>query len=220
MMTREQKLWLAGLLLADVVASLICLAILPSTVPAHWNSRGQIDRYGSPWESTLLVSVCIVLFPGFLVALPRIARVGAALNRSQTIYGRMVLAVTAALVAMHLVIMLCVREQSLQFLAAVPILFGALWMVIGNWMGKIRRNSIMGIRTPWTLKSDTVWERTHRVGGRLQVAHGLATVLAGILLPAWAAFFVLTGGLVALVIWALAYSWWITPRPHADQPFA
>lgn len=100
--------------------------------------------------------------------------------------------------------------------AGVPIVFGVLWIVVGNWMGKIRRNWLMGIRTRWTLKNDAVWERTHRVGGRLFVANGFVTLLAGIFLPVVAGFVVLIGGLLALTLWAFAYSWWITPRPSAD----
>ena len=48
-----------------------------------------------------------------------------------------------------------------------------LFIFLGNYMGKLRRNFWMGIRTPWTLTSDVVWERTHRVGGWLFVAIGL-----------------------------------------------
>ncbi len=48
-----------------------------------------------------------------------------------------------------------------------------LFIFLGNYMGKLRRNFWMGIRTPWTIASDVVWERTHRLGGWLMVAVGL-----------------------------------------------
>jgi uncharacterized membrane protein len=80
--------------------------------------------------------------------------------------------------------------------------------VIGNSMRKIRRNSLCGIRTPWTLASDIVWERTHRIGGRLMVAH---------------AFAVLIGGLIVLCAWGMSYSWRLahclaTSSPDATRP--
>jgi uncharacterized membrane protein len=47
---------------------------------------------------------------------------------------------------------------------------------IGNVLGKLRSNFFVGIRTPWTLSSEHVWDQTHRWAGRLFV--GAAAVLA------------------------------------------
>jgi uncharacterized membrane protein len=57
---------------------------------------------------------------------------------------------------------------------------GALLMVIGNFMGKFRKNFFVGIRTPWTLTSDVVWERTHRLAGWLFVLAGLVWIVGGL----------------------------------------
>jgi uncharacterized membrane protein len=51
---------------------------------------------------------------------------------------------------------------------------GLLLAVVGNFLGKVTRNFFVGIRTPWTLASEEVWMRTHRLGGRLFVLAGLA----------------------------------------------
>ncbi len=59
----------------------------------------------------------------------------------------------------------------------VPIAVGLLFIVLGNYMGKIRKNFFIGIRTPWTLASDEVWARTHRLGGYLFVAAGALMVV-------------------------------------------
>jgi uncharacterized membrane protein len=54
---------------------------------------------------------------------------------------------------------------------------GVLMAVLGNFMGKFRKNFFIGIRTPWTLASDEVWLRTHRLAGKLMVAGGAVVVL-------------------------------------------
>jgi uncharacterized membrane protein len=64
----------------------------------------------------------------------------------------------------------------------------------------------MGIRTPWTLKSDYVWERTHRVGGRLMALLGIVVALAAIFLPIWAGVVIFLPGLLTLCAWAMFYS--------------
>ena len=51
---------------------------------------------------------------------------------------------------------------------------GILLAVLGNFLGKVTRNFFVGIRTPWTLASDEVWYKTHRLGGKLFVLAGLA----------------------------------------------
>lgn len=66
-------------------------------------------------------------------------------------------------------------------------LVDGLFLVIGNVMGKLRPNYTVGIRTPWTLANDRVWDQTHRFGGKTFVfAGGLLCVLAALPLDlAW-----------------------------------
>ena len=74
----------------------------------------------------------------------------------------------------------------------------SLFVVIGNYLPKVRPNYMMGIRTPWTLTSDLAWDRTHRLGGRLFVLEGIVFILLGLVRPPAESFVVvLIGGIVA-----------------------
>ncbi len=201
MISRGQMICLAVLLLIDAVAGATAVKMLPESVPVHWNFSGQVDRYGSPWEFMLLGPPVTLLVIGALLGVLAIPSVRSALARSGAIYGRLAIAIVGAMVAIHLVAMVqMVRalgggdagaETSAalptHILSAVFAVIGVLLAVMGNWLGKLRRNAVIGIRTPWTLASDAVWERTHRVGGRWMVAHGIAVAGAAIFLPFWAA---------------------------------
>jgi uncharacterized membrane protein len=68
----------------------------------------------------------------------------------------------------------------------VPIGVGVLLIVIGNLLPRARPNWFVGIRTPWTLSSDRVWEKTHRFGGHVFVAGGILIVLAALVTAQWA----------------------------------
>jgi len=57
---------------------------------------------------------------------------------------------------------------------------GLLLAILGNILGKTRRNSLIGVRTPWTLTSDEVWSRTNRLVGRLLVVGGVATIIGAL----------------------------------------
>src|SRR5205085_3618863 len=65
-----------------------------------------------------------------------------------------------------------------------PVLVGAMFVVIGNVMPRARPNWLFGIRTPWTLTNDRVWERTHRIGGLLFVIAGILLIVAAFAMPA------------------------------------
>ena len=207
MISLAQQLILAALVLGDACLGLIAIWKLPDRVPVHWNFQGEVDRYGSPWELGFLVPIGLTLLTALLVLLPHLGSLGQALSRSGNVYGRIAICIVLVMVAIHAATVVLGRPNPLDAVRTIWIIFGLMWMTIGNWLGKIRRNALMGIRTPWTLQSDFVWERTHRIGGRLEVAHGLAILLAGFFLPVWAAPAVFLVGVLGLVIWALFYSW-------------
>ncbi|HEX4052088.1 MAG TPA: SdpI family protein [Steroidobacteraceae bacterium] len=62
-------------------------------------------------------------------------------------------------------------------------MLGALFIVLGNVLGKIRPNYFLGIRTPWTLADEHVWEQTHRFGGWAFVAGGTVMLVAAFAAP-------------------------------------
>ncbi|MBV8490241.1 MAG: SdpI family protein, partial [Candidatus Eremiobacteraeota bacterium] len=82
------------------------------------------------------------------------------------------------------------------------VLVGALLVLIGNYLPKIRKNFFLGIRTPWTLASDEVWLRTHRFGGWVFTIGGIAIVIFGLLGSALPMVVVL----VAVALAPIAYS--------------
>ena len=206
MISRTHLIWLAGLVLGDMFLGVVAIGLLPNRVPVHWDFRGEIDRYGSPWELAFILPVVVMLVAALLVAIPSIGSISASLQRSRATYGRVSIAIVTLLVAIHAILLMAVWERPWDVPTAILIALSLLLLILGNSMGKIRRNSVVGIRTPWTLQSDRIWERTHRIGGRLQVLHGLTVLASAILLPTWATLVVLLLGLIALVLWAFLYS--------------
>jgi uncharacterized membrane protein len=93
----------------------------------------------------------------------------------------------------------------------------AFQLLVGNWLPRVRPNFFVGIRTPWTISSDVVWRRTHRVAGRLLFASGLGSALALAVLPAGWSFPVVlllaTAALLAPV--GLSYLYWRGERGAA-----
>lgn len=86
--------------------------------------------------------------------------------------------VVVLLAYVYALVLLEVVHGGVQMQRAIPAGVLALLVLIGNPMGKVRRNFFIGIRTPWTLASESVWYATHRLAARLMVASGLLGLLA------------------------------------------
>lgn len=97
----------------------------------------------------------------------------------------------------------------------VPAGLGLMFLVIGNYMPKMKQNPTLGIRLPWTLANEENWDRTHRMGGKVWVAGGFALLLC-CFLPGPA---MVTGMLVVIVVLAVVpcvYSWRLYRRQVRD----
>jgi uncharacterized membrane protein len=92
-----------------------------------------------------------------------------------------------------------------SFNLTLPVLLGGLFFYTGIVLEKVKKNWFIGIRTPWTISSDEVWDKTHRLGGKIFKAVGVVSVVS-VLLPAYA-FLIVIGLLVGAAVGLVAYSY-------------
>lgn len=199
-MKRTHQIILAGLVAADIVMSIVAAQLLPERVPAHWNIHGEVDRVGLSSELTVLFPIIIVTNVALMAGVAAVKPIGRA-------FGPAAIGTVGLLVGAHALTLAYAAGYRPPMIPSIFVLIAIMLATIGNSLGKIRRNGLYGIRTPWTLASDAVWERTHRLGARLMVAHAFTLAAAAIWLPPWAAFTVLIGGLIGLCVWGFVYSW-------------
>jgi uncharacterized membrane protein len=125
--------------------------------------------------------------------------------------------VIAALVCIQLFTVLRAVDVKVNINIAVPVIVGALLMVLGNVLGKFRPNWFAGIRTPWTLSSTESWNKTHRLGGRLFVLLGLLFIIAAVFHQTWT--YILAGVMAAAIIIGLfVYSYVVWKRDPDARP--
>lgn len=156
---------------------------LPNPVPTHWDATGHVNGYmPKPWgvlvSPLLMIGIWLLLW-----ALPYISPKGFRLDSFLSIYGIISLAVLVVLFLITLITLLAAKDHSLPLARIVPAIIGLLLLVMGNYFGKFRKNFFIGIRTPWTLASDEVWTRTHRLGGWLFTAAGIIIAIVALIAP-------------------------------------
>jgi uncharacterized membrane protein len=211
--------WIPVLLIVIAfAASAAVYDSLPDPMPTHWDMSGEVDGWTSlPWGAFLLPAMLVAMLAIFHV-LPRIDPRKANYAKFQGSYEILIITIMTFMVAVHLLVLANARGSNISMERLIPIGVGVLFMVIGNLLPRTRPNWCVGIRTPWTLSSDRVWERTHRFGGHLFVATGLILLLTAAFAPAFT-MQVLIGCSVALSLGVLAGSYLIWRRdPDRNKP--
>lgn len=206
----------AALVVIALAASLLAFGSLPETMPVHWNVRGEADGWMAREYAAFMMPAMIVLSAALFSVLPAISPKGFEIDGATRTYRRICGALLVFMLATHL-LMLGAALGYGDVGRTIPVLVGALFVVLGNYVTKMPRNFFIGIRTPWTLADQDVWFRTHRFGGRVFVAAGLAIAIAGLVLsgPALAPVFV--GIVVATIASTVGYSY-LTWRRNRETP--
>jgi uncharacterized membrane protein len=171
--------WIVALALVALAwgAAALLYPGLPARVPTHWNLQGKVDGYGSKGTIFLLPGVMIGML-GLFRALPYLSPKNFEVDAFRETYlFAMVLAIgqMAYLEALLLGLLHGWRIDMNRAILGGLFLFFAL---LGNVLGRVRRNFYIGIRVPWTLASERVWNDTHRFAAWVFVACGLLGLLA------------------------------------------
>jgi uncharacterized membrane protein len=188
---------LLGILLTAAAFAVVAALYpaMPERVPTHWNIHGVADGFmPKPWGPFVLPLLMAGVLAIFII-IRRASPKEAPVERFGRVYSIFSGSVLAFLFVITVVAALAATGVALNMTTIVMIAVGALFVVMGNFMGKVTRNYFVGIRTPWTLANEEVWLRTHRLGGKVFVVGGLAvilSVLAGLPALAVAALFAVT----------------------------
>jgi uncharacterized membrane protein len=149
---------------------------LPDPMPSHWNAAGQVNGWLPKfWGAFLIPIMMLVLWLIFLV-LPKISPRGFEMEPFLRAWGVLKVTVLGLMLLLDVLILRAAKHAGELSQTAMFVGMGILFVVLGNLLGKVTRNFFVGIRTPWTLASEEVWNRTHRLAGKLIVAAGLVVV--------------------------------------------
>lgn len=178
----------------------------PERIPVHWNIAGQVDRYGGKVEGLLAIPLTTLGIYLLMHALPRIDPGHKSYALFSGSYTTIRLAIVTFMAALYGVTHLILRGYPIDISTVVPLGVGALFVVLGNLMGKIRPNWFVGIRTPWTLSSKEAWVKTHRLGGWFFIVAGLGLMATSVLHMPWGSMACI-GLLLASIVVAYVYSY-------------
>ena len=171
------------LMYLPLVVVLLVLPHLPEKIPAHYGFDNQVDRWGSKYEA-LLFPVVSILMGYFLLGMAKLAakkEEHGENNKNVTIIvGILVLILLNALNVYSLYTSFN-KVENLSFVSLdigqlVFGIIGMLMIVIGNLMPKLRMNSMIGLRTHWSMKDEATWKKSQHIGGISFIIGGIIII--------------------------------------------
>ncbi len=209
--------WIPLLIItAAVVASAFVYPKLPASVPTHWDMLGRPNGWSSRFWGAWLMPIFLVAIWAFMRVLPAIDPRGGNYAKFGGAYEGIIVSIMLFMLGLHIITLRAALGYPVAMGRVLPVMMGVLFVAIGNLLPRARPNWFIGIRTPWTLSSDRVWEKTHRFGGHIFVASGILIVLGALLLPMWThiVLFIIVSLCVASVL-IYSYLEWKREQPRA-----
>jgi uncharacterized membrane protein len=206
-----------ALVVVFYILALVLYNRLPDPMVSHWNAQGVADGYMSRFWGVFLLPFIVTGIAALLLFIPRIDPLKANIAKFRGVYDWFIAVFTGYMLYIYVLTLLWNLNANLELMQFLVPGMAALFFFAGVLMEKARRNYFIGIRTPWTLSNDEVWDRTHKLGGRLFKIGALITLL-GIFWPDLAIWFIMVPVLLAALVSIGASYFYYQQVTAAKQP--
>jgi uncharacterized membrane protein len=194
------------LILIGTLAGILLWNQLPGQVASHWNEYDQVNGYMSKFWGVFLMPAITTGMLLLFLAVPSIDPLKANIQKFRETFNTFIALIIAFMVYIHgLTLAWNVGYTGFRMSSAMLPAMGLLFIFMGLLISKAKRNFFIGIRTPWTLSSDRVWDETHRVGGKLFIGAGVLALI-GAFFPDYAIWFIMVPVLGA-ALFSVIYSY-------------
>lgn len=210
------------LMFLPLVMVLIALQFLPDIIPLHYDFKGQIDRWGSKYEMFIFPALTVIFGIFLIIVTKVVARQEKQGENNESIC---VIIGIASLFLFNVLTgyFLYISFRAIENLSEVAVdinqitcgILGLSIIVIGNIMPKARLNSILGLRTSWSMKNEWTWKKSQRFGGILLIIAGILIFVASCLTKGMACILWMLGILIVATIISVYYTYKIAKNENA-----
>lgn len=206
----------------SMIAMILVVAMaMPDTVPVHYGLMGEADRWGSKWTYAIFSMIPLVISVTYEIYRKRTNNS----KGNQSLEDKLIPMLSLLFIAIFWALLPVSGADSMNInvLCFIVLLLGLTMTIISNYSGKIRPNRHLGIRIPWTLKNETVWKKTHRLGGFTGIIGGLFMIIfpiIGMFNHETAFIWCLSGLVIGLILLALVptiYSYCLYKKLESDK---
>lgn len=169
------------LIVLATVAGLLLASQLPDPMPSHWNAAGQVDGYMSKFWGIWLMPLMTLGIALLLAAVPAIDPLRANIAQFRNLYNFFIVGFVVYMLYVYGLTLAASLGYQFNMSTMMLPAMGLLFIGISFLMKNAKRNFFIGIRTPWTLSSDSVWEKTHRLGAKMFLISGVVVLVSAFL---------------------------------------
>ncbi len=174
-----KKDWYLLLLIASMfIVSIVVYSDLPAKMPLHWNLEGQVDSYTNRFWGAFMMPLINIGVLLMMLVTPLIDPKKENYKKFGTSYRVIRTILILFFAVLHFVIIAFALGYNFDIGRIMVLVFGVLFLILGNYLPRVRHNYFLGIRSPWTLASEKVWRKTQRLGGKLFLLSGIIMLLS------------------------------------------
>lgn len=193
------------LMVANFAAGAYFYSAMPNFMASHWNAWGEVDGYMEKDFALFLLPSIILAIAGFLYLVPRIDPLRENIEKFQRQYDGFIFLFVLFLSYVYFLQIAWSLGLSFDMNRMMVPGLGVLFIYIGTLCRDCKQNWFVGVRTPWTLSSERVWDKTHTLAEKLFVWIGLLWIVVGLLFPGFSPFMIAAVILAAISLFAYSY---------------
>ena len=182
---------------------------LPEKMPTHWNINGQADQYGSKLYAVLFMPIFLFAIYWFSVIITSLDPKNKGQNEKA--FNSILFLVPVLSLVVNGYTYSVALGYSIKISAVFCILFGVMFLLMGNYMPKVKHNFTIGIKIPWTLNDEQNWNATHRLAGKIWFVGGFLIIPCAFL-PQTVAFVSMFVIIFIITLIPVIYSYVISKR--------
>ncbi len=196
---------MSGIILLSFAMAIYLYPQMPELMASHWNAAGQVDGYMPKFWGLFLMPLISLGMLGLFLAIPGIDPKRRNIEKFRPHYDRFVAIIIGFMLYIYILTILWPLGYTFNMIVMLVPAFSLIFYYAGVLMEHAKQNWFIGIRTPWTLSNEKVWDKTHKLGGKLFKAAAIIG-LAGLLLQDYAIWFVLIP-VIFVAAYTIAYSY-------------
>jgi uncharacterized membrane protein len=206
MNTKTTTLISITLIAIAVVAGAVLWNQLPDQMASHWGANDQVNGTMPKFWGVFMMPLITLGMLGLFLVIPNIDPHKANIAQFRETFNVFIVLIIAFMLYVHgLTMAWSLGVTNFKMSAALLPFIGVLFIGIGWMLRKAKRNFFIGIRTPWTLSSDNVWDKTHQLGSILFMVSGALAIIGGMfggMIALWFMFIPLIGSTLFLVVYS------------------
>lgn len=141
--------------------------LLPQQMASHWNIDGNVDGYMNKFLALFMMPFLMIVFTALFFVIPKIDPEKKNIETFYKEFDKFIVVFNLFMLYLYVLTILWNIGYSINMTASLMPAFAILFYSCGSLVGKAKRNYTIGIRLPWTLADDAVWDKTHKVGEKL-----------------------------------------------------